>query len=414
MSEAFHLRAPSSDIKIKVRNASNPKLENLAESTKENLEFLINKLKSEKLEVFKEILNYEEKYNHKLCLKARLDEMKNLCTELLNMSKAASDRLHVENDLFAYLQIGTMSISEDKFCEESNSEEEENQETEEFIQTLIEISGVACICLSKITENGSVSLSIYPYCFTQAVGVDLDIKADLNSLENLLSKNVFPFLSFSMTDTLKLQIAEVNFGYFKFLATLKNLSSPIEIRISLKDSSICFETINCMICVVDSHLYCLFSWNKLLEASVYISQNLSMLMRNDERILAWQAKPWELEKHSLKKLSENHSLVDLEQQSVKFEEFYEFVFDADVIIDPFNCSFEKMLGLHVELWKNSISGCFKLILSKNNKKISIQEECYTEDFLFFQSLQDFDFSRHKKTMLNSLEFMVLLSKFISN
>ena len=65
MSEAFHLRAPSSDIKIKVRNASNPKLENLAESTKENLEFLINKLKSEKLEVFKEILNYEEKYNHK-------------------------------------------------------------------------------------------------------------------------------------------------------------------------------------------------------------------------------------------------------------------------------------------------------------------------------------------------------------
>lgn len=400
LSETMHVRPTSSEVKIKTRNISNHRSENTSDS-KENLEFLISKLRSEKLEVYSDLLTYEEKYQHKLCLRARIEEIKELCNELSEMSAIATDRLNVENDLFGYLQTGTLSMNFDQFCNVSSDEEEEEQE-EKFLQNLIEISGIACICLSKLSENGTVSLSIYPYHFNQAVGADLITKATLFSLELDLYAYIFPYLSLSVEDCLKLKNTEINYGEFKFLIRLVNAKEPLETKISLKNNEIFIQRKNISIAITDFLLQDLLISNKKLEASAYIAKNLAMLVVDGVNTLAWQAKPWELEKYSVCEANSLVKLRCLELQSERFENFYTLLY----------CSFVKIYDLNVEFWKNSVSGCHKFILKKSDLSCVVLEETYKAEFGFLMGLQGFNFETQQKTIFNSLEFETFISTFI--
>jgi hypothetical protein len=283
-------RPTSSDVKIKSRNISTKKLENSNESTKDNLEFVINKLKSEKLEVFKELLTYEEKYQHKLCLRARLEEMKNLCNELQEMSRILTERLDVENDLYGFLQIGILSLTEDKFSYKDSSSDEENSETDDFVKVLYQISGIPCVCIAKLSETGFIQLSIYPYLFSEAVGVDLELTADSSTLANVLYDSVLPFLSFSLDSSLKLQVFEPTNDLFEFLIKICNLKIPQSIKLKISNDTIEITVEECKIKISDSFLLKLLKSFRLLEASNYISQNLGMLFIDHEKKLAWQAR----------------------------------------------------------------------------------------------------------------------------
>lgn len=398
-SGLLKVQPDSSVIKSRTRKALESNYENDLE-TKENLEFLINKLKSEKLEVFKELLGYEEKYQHKLCLRARLQELKQLCTDLLKMRKIALDRLNTENNLYGYLQMGFLSLTEDKISDEESSGEEV-LEYSNFVQTLVEISGMLCVCLAKLSDSGNISLSIYPYYFSQAIGIDIDLVAKTETLEETLNKNVIPFLSFSFTDSLKLEICEFKKTIYKFLIKLPNIKKPQEILVVLKDKFVSIQLGNYKIDVTDICLFELLASDRKLEASNYISNNLSLLVLNQETNLEWKAKTWEIKKHSLQDFDGEYSLIDFESTSTKFENHYKILYED--YLQGYNILFQ--------LYKNSVSDLYKIVFSKNGKCITIKEDNDQEDFKILCSLQNLDISNSHKTFINSLEFYIILKKY---
>jgi hypothetical protein len=381
--------------KIKIRNISAAKNSGLS---RENLEFLINKLKSEKLEVFRDLFTYTEKYDHKLCTRARLFEMKGLCHDLLEMSRVASERLNEENDLFGYLQMGTLTLSQEKFlCEES---EEEQQETEEFYQKLVGISGVPCICLVKVLEDENVNLSIYPYLSNQAIAVDLDINREEQDLEEILTRSVFPFLTFSsFTNGIGLKHLESPFGNYKFYLNLRFSSQPVEVLVVLEGLDIqinCFEE---TLSIQDQHLFDLLYHENLLQAGFYLSDNLFYFPGNSTP-LVWKAKNWEIEKFEKKDAKVQMKFREIQEFPGKFDVFYKFCFEITV------------KNLEVKVWKNLVSGKGKISLRSGDELIEIKEEVYHEEFLLLLSFQDLDLRWAKTTLPKSLEFQMFLEKFI--
>ena len=341
LSETLQVRPNSSNIKMKFRNHSNHRSENFNES-KESLEFLINKLKSEKLEVYKDLLTYEEKYQHKLCIRARLEEMKDICSYLLEMSAITSERLNVENDLYGFLQAGTMSLAYDEYVREASSDEEENLDSEEFLQHLIEISGVACICQSKLTETNSVSLAVYPYFYHQAVGADLMLKSRTDSLDFDLTKYIFPFLSFSLEDSLRLSNSERTIGNYKLICKLSNIKEPQEILIKMVETGVSIELRDSLLIVNDFYLQELINLNKLLEANAYLSKNLGLITVDEEEKLIWQGKAWDIHKYSRVENHDGSLLTNIEESTEKFEGYYQFLYSSFILI----------YNLKVDFWKN--------------------------------------------------------------
>ena len=103
-------------------------------------------------------------------------------------------------------------------------------------------------------------------------------------------------------------------------------------------------------------------------------------------------------------MEETVNFKEIEQTSIeKFEQFYQFLYKDDLAIH----------GLTIQIWKNQMSNKYKLVITKNLKELVIKEEFFRQEFLFLSSLQGFDISKHFKTLLNSLEFLSFLRKFIS-
>lgn len=402
LSETMHIRPPSSDAKIKVRNVSNPKIESNNEMSRDALEFLINKLRSEKLEVYKELLTYEEKYQHKLCLRARLEEIKSLCHDLLDMSRIASERLNIENDLYGYLQMGTLGLTQEKFCLETSSDEEEDNQ-DELYESLVQISGVACVCLAKKTDLTGLNFSIYPYLFAQPIGVSLEMQVTKDTIEDVLETSVLPYLSFVYNDELKLQFNESEEGSVKFFTKIKNIKNPIEVLIRVDENGIELEANSLKIVIQDPYLFEVLQNGKLLEANTFISNNLAILEIDQEKSLVWQARNWEIKKHSVRQIEHSNSLKDFEDSQCRFEEFFMPCIDC----------YLPVYEIQLQVWKNAVSGKIKFIITKRGKTIVIREENYPDEFAFLETLQDIDLASSQATLISSLEFGYFINKFVS-
>ena len=389
-------RSGNSISKIRLRTVSVSKNPNPL--SRDNLEYLINKLKSEKLEVFRDLLSYTEQYDHKLSLRARLSEMKGLCQDLLEMSKRAAERLNIENDLFGYLQIGTLTLTSEKFvCEESDEEMEEQQE---FYQRLVGISGVSCICLVKLLESQNINISIYPFLTNQAIAVDLDISCETEDLDELLSQNVFPFLSFtSFSDGLGLKHLEIPFGTFQFIVLLKHLKSPVEVQLTIKESLVVVKCLEEELTLNDLVLLDLLYHEKILQASSYVSENLVYIGAEGEKSLLWKARNWEIEKFLNKKNEQKVRFKDVPRVLGKFDEFFSLCFEG----------FYK--GIGVAVWKNLVSRKLKIVLRAAEELLEIKEESFQEEFFVLLSFQDFNLKMCGRTFLGSLEFEGFVSRF---
>lgn len=141
------------------------------DNVKEDLETMVQRLKSEKLEVLKDLWTYEDKFTHKYCLRARISEIKQLSADLLRMSESAYERISCEKELFDYLQLGLIALHDEKFTYESSDEEElDEAETDDYvIMHALDISGSICISFAKVNEDSGVELTVYPKDFRCAV-----------------------------------------------------------------------------------------------------------------------------------------------------------------------------------------------------------------------------------------------------
>lgn len=392
-------RSGNSISKIRLRTVSVSKNPNSI--SRDNLEYLINKLKSEKLEVFRDLLSYTEQYDHKLSLRARLSEMKELCHGLLEMSKRAAERLNIENDLFGYLQIGTLTLAREKFvCEESDEEMEESQD---YYQRLVGISGVSCICLVKLLENQNINISIYPFLTSQAIAVDLDISCETEDLDELLNQNVFPFLSFtSFSNGLGLKHLEIPFGTFEFIVMLKYNKVPVEVQLTIKENKVVLNCFDEELILIDLVLLDLLYHDKILQASNYVSENLLYFEVEGEKNLIWKAKNWEIEKFLNKKNEEKSRFKVVPRVLGKFDEFFSLCFEG----------FYK--DIQVAVWKNLVSRKLKIVLRAGEELLEVKEDSFQEEFFILLSFQDFNLKKCQITFLQSLEFEVFLNRFIEN
>ena len=392
----LHSRPSNTSNKIKFRNISNPKSSSAL--NKENLEYLINKLKSEKLEVFRDLFTYTEKYDHRLCTRARLSQMKSLCQDLLEMSRIATERLNIENELFGYLQMGCLTLAQDKFLSEDS--QEEPCDNEEFYQKLVGISGVACICLVKQIDNGNINISIYPYLSNQAIAVDLDVNCQDNELEELLTRSIFPFLTFtSFTNGIGLKHVEGTFGTYKFYLCLKFVDSTSEVDICINEENIEIRCHQQTLIIQDFYLVDLLLKDNLLQASFYISENLFCFL-GKEPGLVWKAKGWEIQRFEKKDVEVQVRLRDVQEVQGKFDEFYCFCFE------------EMVKGVNVQVWRNLVSGKIKICFRDHERVIEIREEIYQEEFLLLFSFQDINVRYAKITMFKSIEFEYFFNKFV--
>ena len=382
--------------KIKIRNISNPKTGSAL--NRENLEYLINKLKSEKLEVFRDLFTYTDKYDHRLCTRARLSEMKSLCENLLEMSKIAAERLNIENDLFGYLQMGTLTLSQEKLlCEDSEEEEGDN---EEFYQKLVGISGVACVCLVKFIESGNLKISIYPYLSNQAIAVDLDVNSQDQDSEDLLSRSILPFLTFtSFTNGIGLKHLEGTHGAYKFYLNLKMINSPTEVGISVQEQNIEITCNGLTLLIQDLYLLDLLLRDNLLQAAFCLTENLFCFLASEPG-LVWKAKPWEIERFEKKEEKVLARLSEVQEIPGKFDDFYCFCFE-DLVHE-----------VRVQVWRNLVSGKIKICFRSQEKVIEVKEEIYQEEFLLLFSFQDIDVRYARNTMLKSIEFKFFMNKFV--
>ena len=126
-------------------------------------------------------------------------------------------------------------------------------------------------------------------------------------------------------------------------------------------------------------------------------------MINGEKILAWQAQPWEIEKHSVANAQNFQSFKEIQNLPDRFETFYSVLFQQNL----------RSFDVDIKLWRNSVSGSYKIELLKDYRSVMIQEEAYREDLLFLVALQGLDLATHFKTLINSLEFSNFLKHFIS-
>lgn len=72
----------------------------------QNLQITLNKLRSEKLELYKDLSTYEDRFYNKLCMRARLKAMRDLCGSLKIMVYKAKDRIDGEVNLYDRVSDG--------------------------------------------------------------------------------------------------------------------------------------------------------------------------------------------------------------------------------------------------------------------------------------------------------------------
>lgn len=400
ISDLSNNRSQYSKSKIKVRTVSVSK-NSSSTMSRENLDYLINKFKSEKLEVFRDLLSYTDQYDHKLSLRARLIEMKGLCHDLLEMSKKASERLNIENDLYGYLQIGTLSLANEKFVHEDSDDEQDD--LQDFYQRLVAISGVGCICLVKFIENQNINISIYPYLTNQAIAVDLDISCEADDLDELLNQSVFPFFSFtSFNNSLGLKHLEIPSGTFQFIVQVKFNKDPIDIHLKLNNNEILLTYIDQELVINDIMLLELLYHDKILQASSYLSENLFYFEADGQKTLLWKAKSWEIEKILMRKDEKKRRFKKIPKTQGKFDEFFSLCFEG--------C----YKNMQIAVWKNLVNRKLKIVFVDGDECLEVKEDAFQEEFFFLLTFQDFNLKKCKKTILQSLEFEAFVNQFIEN
>mmetsp|Transcript_17298 Transcript_17298/g.31133 ORF Transcript_17298/g.31133 Transcript_17298/m.31133 type:complete len:517 (+) Transcript_17298:7658-9208(+) len=120
------------------------------------LKVKLQRLKSERLELLKDLWTYEEKYDKKLSMRARLLEMRGFCNYLEEMTASSLEHIQDEQNLYDKMLVGIQSLMLRSNKEEVAAvpqAEEEDEEEESTFQVAAIVSGLHCLAFIKFDKS---------------------------------------------------------------------------------------------------------------------------------------------------------------------------------------------------------------------------------------------------------------------
>lgn len=120
------------------------------------LKVKLQRLKSERLELLKDLWTYEERYDKKLSMRARLLEMQGFCNSLEEMTASSLEHINDEQNLFDKMMVGiqTLMLSGKKADRAPTPQpEEENEDADTHYQVATVVSGLHCLAVIKYDSN---------------------------------------------------------------------------------------------------------------------------------------------------------------------------------------------------------------------------------------------------------------------
>ncbi|CAG9314886.1 unnamed protein product [Blepharisma stoltei] len=395
-----------------------------------HIESEIKRLIGERISLIRELVTYGEKYENKLCMKARFSQMLGYCQKLDSMVKDAGSHIKQEKELFDKLESGLGVIRSQEKNKERLSPmknyEESPPDTEEGLehQHCVDISGVTCLAYIRANRDMSefevnihvdISCEVFTYEFKQFRFSIPEVVIGGRFLSLAVEWDLFPHFYFtSENGSLKLGfdreygihkiyiIAKIRGFYFQQVCVMLTEKSDSFI-LSIEEPSISKSPIKAEVAKerlkLDSSAE-LISSSRRKAFKHLLEEKLSLLKDDGGLKLTWGSSLWDMEKRLNKRKSDIRKTM-FSFFNVKADPGLYSDYDVLMHQDKININGNK--GLVVSIKINTILDLLRLEIKYDNLSRIIKEEDYREDFLFLKSLS-FDGEIQYATLFRSLEF----------
>jgi len=391
-------RPPTGNLKIRSVRGSRSK--NSSSATQEELEFQVSRLKSEKLQVYKELWTYEERFFNKLCLKARIEDILTSCLVLLEEEEEAEHELYKEKEILKILDDGLKELTTENF--------ETTLCPKDYMSgsfcTLVQICGELCIA-SVVSEN---KIQVYPEMLNEPL--TLTFKTLATDSEKDLTQNLFPFLHFKLeNEVVKLKFSTEKQSHRTLFCKPKGCPNsfmaleislnPLKIKANLKGTQL-------RISLNDHKLQAYLEKSWLVHAANYIEKQLCILQYPEEEpCFVWNPESFDIEKYLyVQKTKRRGSMLTKGVfEKSDFEDSSKLLGKSTIHFGEESCE--------CSLYYNLLLGKYRVFLTYENLDYYFLEENYPQLFKHLYELQDLEFSQ-ASVMFKSLELEFVVKSLL--
>ena len=414
--------------------------------TEEDILFEIKQLSGERLSALKDLFFYEEKYKNKLCLKARISNLFQLCANLQDLLNVASTYLVKETDLYERLSAGIESIKlkEQKFkaahrtlmgIRLSRISDNSPVQHENLLETqhCVNISGLTSLVYIKSNAiAGMFSIRIHTDSDLEAFEYELnqfslsfpEAKQDLKFLKKAIEWDILPYFFFrasggelqlgferSFEENSMVLIAHIKGVQYNY-TSIRIQEQENSILLSLLEPSISTQPLS--VSVSKSQLKLdsikeLIAPSRKLEVINTIESKLCVHFRQSTITLEWDTPNWDLERLIQKQRTLNSPRHFDVLKSSKTPELYS---QFDVPLYSGTISF-KDASLSISFLRNSILETFRIYVQLNHSEHKFREEDHRDEFVTLKCLQSEGFLSSYKTLMMSLELRLFLKQMLN-
>ena len=404
----------------------------------EEIYMILQKLKAEKLEVMRDLYTYEERYEKKLSMRARLKEISRLCHELQSMAESAQTQIHTEQQLFEKLLLGLQTFALNRLQRQSRKmkgyEDLESVKSEArwSFQTSKLVSGLRCLILGEMEGEGrdlslTVQLEETSSSFRMTLPAD-SLPKKLNQ-SNFLLKVDKPILSrlyfHSTNSTLRLNFDPV-YGkeWLQLIIHLKGspyiytcirvTQSSDHLHLLMREKQVSNSDMTLTVPLEDlgiSQTLEELNAQMLEKLTQSVGARLSLMQdEHGESRLEWDVNQWQIE-HRLYKPKSSSQLTSISPLpphiliKQKYQEFSIPIHTEVLVIH----SHQLTVSMHF----STIAETYRLIVEEGSWQCTFYEEEYREDFGRAKGLQFHSLQRQPVTLFRSVEFKVLLQRLLN-
>jgi hypothetical protein len=414
--------------------------------TEEDVLFEIKQLSGERLSALKDLFSYEEKYKNKLCLKARISNLFQLCANLQDLLNVASSYLVKETDLHERLSAGieTIKLKEQKFkaahhtlrgirlttiSDTSPVQQENLVET----QHCVNISGLTCLVYIKSNAIAGVysirihtdsDLDVFEYELNMFSLSIPEARHDSKFLRKAIEWDILPFFFFrasggelqlrferNFEENSMILIAHIKGVQYNY-TSIRIQEQEDNILLSLSEPSISTDPL--LVSVSKSELKIdsikeLIAPNRRLEVIKTIEKKLAVTYRQSKITLEWDTPNWDFERLIQKQKSLNSPRHFKVSKTSQTSELYS---QFDIPLYSGTISF-KDAPLSISFLRNSILETFRIYVQLNDSQHKFREEDHRDEFLMLRCLQSEGFLSSYKTLMMSLELRHFLKQTLN-
>jgi hypothetical protein len=398
----------------------------------------LQRLKSERLELLKDLWTYEERYDKKLSMRARLLEMRGFCNYLDDMTTSSLAHIQDEQNLYDKMLVGVQSLllkAKDKVEEAAAPQAEDAEEHSELIfQVATNVSGLHCLAFVKFTESFEgfqVTLHLDTACevysFEQAAFrlPSQGAKRGRDLMKNALKTQILPKLCLTASqDKLALTLKEpskyqlmllvqmTGSPYFYTQVQVTESSDQQDWVVTVSDPSVTPSPISLQVNKSSFGPYCELK-GIANSQQAYLAETIRTrvsLIREEVVSLGLDMEQWRLD-----------APLEVTEKSPSLE-FLKTMESPELTNDRYG-DFEKLvtkgtvtvlnLQAEVEVSFNTVLELCRLTVTVDSFCRVIRAEDYPDVFELLEFLQFESLELSSQTLLQSLELRYVLSKLFS-